>query len=258
MLICVTGPECSGKTTLTNYLASALQISSVDEFARDYLSETDGDYAIEDLDAIAQGQLGLVLDSGCPPSPDWMQWLRREPGHVIRDADNVMLDPESGIDESGSGQRDPKPGIRNFSSTGQEGSELETDSDEKVGEEIVESHEPGHEECIVLTDTFLLVILVWSQHRYGKVSDTVQELYSKYQPDIYLLCTPDLPWKHDVLRENEHERDELFEQYLEHIESSGIPYFVVEGLGPERMKRVLSQVQTLIQKNYLSPTKRGA
>ena len=248
MLICITGPECSGKTTLTNYLAAALQITSIDEFARDYLSETDGHYVIEDLDAIAQGQLGLVLDSECPPSPDWIQWLRGDPGHVIRDAGNVTLDPESGIDESGSGQRDPKSGILNVTSSGQEGSELESGGDEKVGEGIVESHQPGHEECIVLTDTFLLVILVWSQYRYGKVSDTVQELYSKYQPDIYLLCKPDLPWKHDILRENEHDRDGLFELYLEHIESSGIPYFIVEGLGAERMKRVLGQVQTLIQK----------
>ncbi len=175
---------------MTNYLASELQLTSVGEFARDYLSKVDGQYEFEDLEAIARGQLAMILDAGC-----WM-----------RDAGCGMLDAGFGIRDEEGAKR------------------------------------------VVITDTFLLVILIWSMHKYGKVSDTVQELYAKYQPDFYLLCRPDLPWERDVLREHEQGREELFERYLERIEASGIPYFIVEGSGPARMQKALDRVAKMVQK----------
>ena len=167
MLICITGPECSGKTALTAYLAEELDASPVYEFARVYLSKKDGEYTYEDLEIIARGQVASVRAAG---------------------------------------------------------------------------------DGIVITDTFLLVIMIWSMHKYAKASDAVKNLFVTHQPDVYLLCKPDLPWEHDALREHEHERDALFEQYLERIQSSGIPCILVEGEGPERMPKALERLKSIIQK----------
>jgi len=56
MKIAFTGPECSGKTTLSSWLASQLNAAFVAEFARDFLAEIGNNYAVQDLDKIAQGQ----------------------------------------------------------------------------------------------------------------------------------------------------------------------------------------------------------
>lgn len=177
MLISITGPECSGKTAMTEYLALELHATPVGEYARTYLDRTHGEYTFDDLDVIAQGQLDLVLKA-------------------------------AGI-----------------------GLESKKDRD------------------IVISDTFLLVIRIWAMYKYGMVSDSLQRLFVKYRPDIYVLCKPDLPWKNDGLREHEFERDALFEKYLAYIKSSGIPFVIVEGLGEERKQKALLQVKTLIQKS---------
>lgn len=55
--IAITGPESSGKSTLTKELASVFQTSFAPEYAREYLEKTDGKYGFDDLIEIAKGQL---------------------------------------------------------------------------------------------------------------------------------------------------------------------------------------------------------
>jgi nicotinamide riboside kinase len=53
--IAFTGPECSGKSTLSAWLATLLDIPLVPEFARSYLANSTN-YEHDDLHAIANGQ----------------------------------------------------------------------------------------------------------------------------------------------------------------------------------------------------------
>jgi nicotinamide riboside kinase len=55
----ITGPESSGKTTLTSALAEQHHGSWIPEFAREYITERNGIYTIDDLDIIAQKQFDL-------------------------------------------------------------------------------------------------------------------------------------------------------------------------------------------------------
>ena len=54
-----TGPECSGKTTLSKAISTKLHIPLVKEFSRDYLNNLNRDYNYNDLLKIAQGQVKL-------------------------------------------------------------------------------------------------------------------------------------------------------------------------------------------------------
>ena len=54
--IVITGPESSGKTTLTKAIAKALNTDYTEEYAREYLNSNTS-YKQEDLLMIAQGQL---------------------------------------------------------------------------------------------------------------------------------------------------------------------------------------------------------
>ncbi len=277
MLISVTGPECSGKTTLTDFLKRNLDVTAVDEFARNFLSKTGGQYTFADLDTIALGQVAEVFKDptvrsemsvreGKMGAADEAKITGDEgkttddkekmTGDVVkRTVDEVKrtVDEEKmTMDEAKMTEGEVKP-ILDKGKMRIDGLKRVVDEVQMEGNDVDISHEG-----LVVTDTFLLVIVIWSLYKYGKVSVTVQELYDKHKPDFYLLCKPDIPWEDDVLRENPHGRGDLFKQYLNHIRASRIPYFIVDGLGPERMPRALQMVVDFNQKNYLSPTKLGA
>ncbi|MGB8720302.1 MAG: ATP-binding protein [Desulfobacterales bacterium] len=55
--IAITGPECSGKTTLAEALATHFGTLWVPEYARQYLAKLGRPYRFEDIGAIARGQL---------------------------------------------------------------------------------------------------------------------------------------------------------------------------------------------------------
>ena len=63
--IAVTGPESSGKTTLTRDLAKALKACFTEEYAREYLEKKKGAYTMDDLLAIAEEQYRRNRGTGC-------------------------------------------------------------------------------------------------------------------------------------------------------------------------------------------------
>lgn len=57
--IAITGPECTGKTTLAKQLAQHYNTTWVPEFAREYLGDLGRPYRYEDIGLIARGQRAL-------------------------------------------------------------------------------------------------------------------------------------------------------------------------------------------------------
>jgi len=80
-LICLTGAECTGKTTLARQLADALGVPLAAEAARGYLTgRTTGDYGPEDLLAIAELQMAAEARA-----------LGRGEGVAVADTDLVVI-----------------------------------------------------------------------------------------------------------------------------------------------------------------------
>lgn len=57
--VCVTGPECTGKSDLSKYLAEHFKTTCVQEYARAYLNKLNHPYQQADLTKIAHGQLRM-------------------------------------------------------------------------------------------------------------------------------------------------------------------------------------------------------
>ena len=68
MRILITGPECTGKSTLAEQLSTRLQIPWMPEYARTYLEEFGKDYTLEDVLKIGQTHHHL-LHSFTPDQP---------------------------------------------------------------------------------------------------------------------------------------------------------------------------------------------
>lgn len=95
----------------------------------------------------------------------------------------------------------------------------------------------------LICDTNILVILIWSQDKFGCISPV---LYKLWNPDFYhihLLVKPDIPWEPDPLREDAHRRNEIFTMYASFLEDAGIRYEVVDGLGEKRLENALKSIR---------------
>jgi nicotinamide riboside kinase len=95
----------------------------------------------------------------------------------------------------------------------------------------------------LVCDTDWTVIRVWEQFKYGKILYTKDAHFSANTG--YLLCAPDIPWAEDPLRENPHERDQLFELYRHLLDMQQANYLIVSGSVAQRMEMSLDFIQKI-------------
>jgi nicotinamide riboside kinase len=166
MRIAITGPECSGKSTLSEQLTWELDLPWTPEHARFYLGRLGRPYVPEDIIAIAKEQAA--------------QWINTS----------------------------------------------------------------------FIADTEMLVCSIWYEEKTGEKSLDIEQLLTEQNFDLYLLCTPDLPWAFDELRENPTDRDRLFEQYKARLDELSLPYVVISGTTENRLEVALNAVNKLVKNNH--------
>ena len=92
---------------------------------------------------------------------------------------------------------------------------------------------------LVFDDTDLLTYRIWFLEKYGRPSPAMEAM--PLEGDLYLLCTPDLAWTPDPLREypREADRQRHFELHKEYLEKEAKPYALVSGQGSARTMNAL-------------------
>ena len=165
--IVVTGPESSGKTTLTLDLSEQLRARLVPEFSRFYLESLGRKYQQKDLELIARGQ--KLWENHASNSPN--------PIHVV--------------------------------------------------------------------DTDWTVLKIWEEVRFPE--SKIQYWKRGYGPalhvNLYVLCSPDIPWEADPLREDPVDRDFLFQKYHALLTESEHEFIIAEGSPEKRLNQVLEAIK---------------
>lgn len=99
----------------------------------------------------------------------------------------------------------------------------------------------------IVCDTDLLVIMIWSEVKYGCCDPWItttfensiqQQTSSRY----YYLCDFNIPWQADPLRENPHNRDELFDLYLQKLKDYKLAHCIVKGEPRVRLQQALTSL----------------
>ncbi|MEI6754905.1 MAG: ATP-binding protein [Paludibacter sp.] len=99
----------------------------------------------------------------------------------------------------------------------------------------------------VFFDTELIITKVWFDFKYAKVPDFLIERLNVGFFDLYLLCTPDLTWEPDPLREHGSDREFFFDWYKREIELIGKPYCIVSGVDYQRQENAVKCISSFFK-----------
>lgn len=84
--------------------------------------------------------------------------------------------------------------------------------------------------------------MLWAKLAYGKRLDFLEEFWSLEPWDLALICSPDLPWEADPLREGPDGRWERFEYYTACYQATRKPFALVSGEGEPRFAMALKGI----------------
>jgi NadR type nicotinamide-nucleotide adenylyltransferase len=99
---------------------------------------------------------------------------------------------------------------------------------------------------LLVCDTDLYVIKVWSEHKYQRCHRMILDQIARRSYDLYLLTGIDMPWQDDPLREypDHAMRHYFFHVYKDIVIHSGVPWALIEGTPAERLQRALAVIRT--------------
>jgi len=92
-------------------------------------------------------------------------------------------------------------------------------------------------------DTNLIVIKIWSDHKYGQTHPEILKSLEQRTYDFYLLTDIDLPWQEDPQREHPKLRAYFFGLYEQYLRDHQLPYGVVSGVGKDRLTCAINALQ---------------
>jgi nicotinamide riboside kinase len=107
-----------------------------------------------------------------------------------------------------------------------------------TAQDKIESKILNNQLSLVLCDTDLLVLIVWSEIRFGHCHPWILDTFSsrlEQHNRHYFLCDYNIPWQPDPLRESADSREELYNLYLQKLEHYNLDYTVMAGDVEERM-----------------------
>lgn len=101
---------------------------------------------------------------------------------------------------------------------------------------------------LVISDTEMAVMLIWSQEKFKEVSPIIQHLWELQDFDHLFLCAPDIPWEADKLRENPLDRERLFQLYEELLTKNNCSFSILRGSLNQRIIDCKKQIELLLKK----------
>ena len=110
------------------------------------------------------------------------------------------------------------------------------------GQLELENYYRDKNDQILLCDTDLLTIKIWSEYKYGSCESFIIDQLKKNLPDLYLIASPEIPWEPDPQREHPTDRDKLFEIFKQEIIGFKIPYEIIKGDPVQRLDRFLQLI----------------
>lgn len=100
---------------------------------------------------------------------------------------------------------------------------------------------------ILICDTDLYVIKVWSEAKYKRCHPWILEQIAERKYDAYILTDIDMAWQDDPLREHPapEERLYFFNIYKDIVQQSGLPWMLASGDESIRLSTSINFIENL-------------
>lgn len=100
---------------------------------------------------------------------------------------------------------------------------------------------------VLICDTNLYVIKVWSMFRFGSCEEEILRHIATRKYDLYLLTYIDVPWEDDPQREHPGKRQELYDIYLNELKNQPVPFVEIRGERELRRRIAVDAVEKMLQ-----------
>lgn len=101
---------------------------------------------------------------------------------------------------------------------------------------------------VLLCDTNLITIKIWSEHKYGNCPQEILDKHDSRSYDLYLLCYIDVPWENDPQREHPDKREHFWFIYKNEIAKTNVQTIEIGGSWEERRKKAVTAIENLLSK----------
>jgi len=99
---------------------------------------------------------------------------------------------------------------------------------------------------ILICDTNLYVIKVWSEYKYGQCDPEILSLIASRKYDLYLLMYIDIPWQYDPLREHPDKREELYNIYKNELSLQPVQVIEIRGDREARHRQAIDAIEKML------------
>ncbi|HEY3430211.1 MAG TPA: ATP-binding protein [Cyclobacteriaceae bacterium] len=100
---------------------------------------------------------------------------------------------------------------------------------------------------LLICDTNLVVIKIWSEFKYGSCPDEIIEKMATQKYDLHLLTYIDIPWVDDPQREHPDKRPLLFDIYKNELVKSNVKFIEIKGLYDARRHAAVQAVEAILK-----------
>ena len=94
----------------------------------------------------------------------------------------------------------------------------------------------------IILDSDHLVLEIWFQEKFNRLPPDWEPYKALWEIDFHVLCSPDIPWEPDPLRENPFDRDRLYGRYHELLERDEANFMLVKGKLDQRLQIVMNHL----------------
>lgn len=100
---------------------------------------------------------------------------------------------------------------------------------------------------ILICDTTILTVKIWSEHTFGKSPQEVLDKLPEHPYDLYLLMDIDLPWQEDNLRDFPNLREYFMDIWHKELQSLNANYAVISGSDDQRLQNAVKAIDQFLR-----------
>lgn len=106
----------------------------------------------------------------------------------------------------------------------------------------------GLSDGMIICDTNAFATKIWQERYIGSVTSDMEALAASSPADLYIVTGDEIPFVQDGIRDGEHLRHSMHQQFVTELAENGAAHTVLRGSPEERLSKAVALVDKLLAK----------